>query len=52
MGKSIEVAKALSEKMASNNNHWSSYRATLKKSSGKYEVDALAFLASRVDALA
>jgi len=52
MGKSIEVAKALLEEMASNNYHWSSEGATLRRSDGKYGVDAVTFLASRVNALA
>ena len=52
MGKSIEVAKALLEEMASNNYHWSSERATPKRGSGRHEVDAVTLLASRVDALA
>jgi len=52
MGKSIEAARALLEEMASNNYHWSSERATLKRSGGKYNIDAMTLLASRVDALA
>jgi len=52
MGKSIEVAKTLLEEMASNNYHWSSERAAQKKSSGRYEVDAVTLLTSQVDALA
>jgi len=52
MGKSIEAAKALLEEMASNNYHWTSERAAPKKSSGRYKVDAMTLLASRVDALA
>ena len=52
MGKSIEVANAQLEEIASNNYHWSSERTALKRSSGRYEVDALTLLASRVDVLA
>ena len=52
MGKSIEVAKALLEKMASNNYHWGSDRATPQRGAGKYAVDAVTLLSSRVDALA
>jgi len=52
MGKSIEAAKALLEEMASNNYHWSSERATPKRASGVYAVDAVDLLASKVDALA
>jgi len=52
MGKSIEAARALLKEMTSNNCHWSSKRATLKRSGGKYDIDALTLLASRVDALA
>ena len=52
MGKSIDAAKTLLEEMASNNYHWSSDRATPQRGSGKYSVDAITLLASRVDALA
>jgi len=52
MGKSIEAAKALLEEMASNNYHWRSDRATPQRGDGKYSVDAVTLLASRVDALA
>jgi len=52
MGKSIEAAKTLLEEMTSNNYHWLSERTTPKKSVGRYEVDAVTLLASRVDALA
>ena len=52
MGKSIEAAKALLEDMASNNDHWSSERATSKRTSGVYGVDAMDMLASKVDTLA
>ena len=51
MGKSIEAAKALLEKIISNNCHWYSERATPKRSISKYEVDALTLVAIRVDAL-
>ena len=51
MGKSIEVVKALLEEMVSNNYYWSSERATLRRSSDKYDIDAMTFLANRVDAL-
>jgi len=52
MGKSIEAAKVLLEEMASDNYHWSSESATPRSSGGKYDVDAVTLLASRVDALA
>jgi len=52
IGKSIEASKTLLEEMASNNYQWSSERAASKKSSGRYEVDAVALLTSRVDVLA
>jgi len=52
MGKSIEAAKTLLEEMASNNYHWLSERAAPKKSFGRYEVDAVTLLASKVEALA
>ena len=52
MGKSIEVAKALLEDMAANNYHWSNERASQRKSGGKYDVDVVDMLASKVDALA
>ena len=52
MGKPIGVAKDLLEEMASNNYHWSTEIVTPKKSSGRYEVDAVTLLARRVDALA
>jgi len=52
MGKSIKAVKTLLEDIASNNYHWSSERAVPKKSSGRYEVDAVTLLASRVDVLA
>jgi len=51
MGKSIEAAMALLEEMASNNYHWASERATPKRGGGRHEVDVVALLASRVDAL-
>jgi len=37
--------------MASNNYHWSSERATSKRSGGKHDVEPMTLLASRVDAL-
>jgi len=52
MRKSIEVAKGLLEDMTSSNYHWSSKRITPKRSSGKYDVDSVTFLANRVDVLA
>ena len=52
MGKSIEAAKALLEEIAFNNYHWSSERATPRRSGGKYDVDAMTLLASSVDMLA
>ena len=52
MGKSIDAAKALLEEMTSNSYHWSSERACLRRGTGKYDVDAVALLTSRVDALA
>ena len=52
IGKSIETARALFEEMSSNNYHWSSERVTPKRSGGRYEVDVVTLLASRVDALA
>ena len=51
MGKSIEATKVLLEKMASNGYHWLSERTTLKRSSGRYEVDVVTLLDNRVDAL-
>jgi len=50
--KSIEVAKALLEEMVSNNYDWAGKRATPKRTSGLYKVDAVDMLASKVDALA
>jgi len=38
--------------MVASNYHWSSERATLKRASGVYGVDAIDMLASKVDALA
>jgi len=38
--------------MASNNYHWGSDRATTQRGGGKYSVNAVTLLASRVDALA
>ena len=40
------------EEMASNNYHWASDRATTQRGGGKYSVDAVTLLASRVEALA
>ena len=51
MGKSIEAAKSLLEEMASNNYHWSSERVAPNKASGIYGIDAMDWLASKVDAL-
>ena len=52
MVKSIEAAKALLEEMAFNNYHWTSDKATVQRSGGKYAVDVVTLLAIRVDALA
>ena len=52
MGKSVKVAKALLEDMAANNYHQSNKRAPPRKGSGKYDIDAMDMLASKVDALA
>ena len=52
MQKSIETTRALLEEMPSNNYHWSSERATLKRTSGVYAVDAINLLASKVNGLA
>ena len=52
MGKSIDTAKVLLEEMAFDNYYWSHKRATLRRESGKYYVDAVILLANRVDALA
>jgi len=52
IGKSIEAAKNMLEEMASNNYHWASDRATAQRGGGKYAIDAVTLLASRVDALA
>ena len=52
MGKSIDIAKALLENMASYNYHWSSERPTTKRSGAKYEVDVLTLLVCWVDMLA
>ena len=51
MGKSIEATKALLEEMASKNYYWASDRAP-QRGGGKYSVDVVTLLASRVDALA
>ena len=47
-GRFIEAAKALLEEVASNNYHWFSEQAILKRSGGKYEVDAMTPLPSRL----
>jgi len=52
IGKSIDIVKALLANKASNNYHWLSDRPTPKRSSGKYNVDVVMLLASKVDALA
>ena len=52
MGKSVDAAKVLLEEKASNNCHWSSERATPKRSSGRCEFNVVTLLANRVDALA
>jgi len=52
MGKVTEVAKTFLEEITSNNYHWPSERASLKRSTGKNDVDAVTLLASRVNALA
>ena len=52
MRKSIDVAKVLLEEMTYNNYRWSSESATPKRSGGKYDVDAVTLLASRLDSLA
>jgi len=52
IGKSIEATKVLLEEMTSNNYHWASDRATMQRVGGKYLVDAVTLLASRLDALA
>jgi len=38
MVKSIEAAKALLEEMAFNNYHWTSDKATVQRSGGKYAL--------------
>ena len=52
IGKSIEVARALLEEIASNNSQWSSEGAILKRTSRVYGVDAVDLLSRRVDTLA
>jgi len=52
MGKSVEVAKALLENMDTNNYHWSSERAPLRKGSGKYDINTVDMWASKLDAFA
>ena len=42
----------LFKEMASNNYHWSSEGATPRRKTGKYDIDAVSLLASRVNALA
>jgi len=49
IGKSIEAVKVLLEDMASNNYHWLSEGATLKRSGGRYDVYAVTLLVSKVD---
>jgi len=51
MGKSIKVAKALLGEMTSNNYHCSNERPNLENSNDKYDVDAVSFLASKVDTI-
>ena len=51
MRKSIDAAKTLLEEMTSNNYHWYSERAILRRESDNYNVDAVTLLAIRVDAL-
>jgi len=52
MRKSIEAAKALLGDMTSNNYHWSSERAIMKRTSGVYRVNVVDLPVSKVDALA
>jgi len=52
MGKSIGRAKVLLEEITSNNYHWSSERAIPRQQSGKYGVNTVTLLASKVDVLA
>jgi len=52
MGKLIKAARALLGDMASNNYHWSSERAMLKRINGVYRIDVVDLLASTVYALA
>ena len=49
IGKSIEVGKALLEATTSNNYHWSSERTHLKRSSGKYDINAVDLFAGKVN---
>ena len=51
MAKSIEPTKALLEEITSNNYHRSSESTSLKRSGGKYDVDTVHLLASKVDEL-
>ena len=48
MGKSIKAAKELLEDMTFNNYNYSSERVVLKRSSGRYEVDVVTLLASKI----
>ena len=43
--------RAILEKLAANSYHWSGERATPKRTSGVYGVDAVDLFASKVDAL-
>ena len=52
IGKRIDIANALLVETASNNYHWSNERAAPKRSGGRYEVNAVTLLTSRVEALA
>jgi len=49
--KPIKAARTLLEEMTSNNYHWSSERASLKRSGGKYGVNAMDLLSSKVGSL-
>ena len=51
MEKSMEATRALLEEMTSNNYHWFSESARLKRNGGKYRVDVVNFLTIKVDAL-
>ena len=52
MENSIEASRGLLKEMISNNYHWFSERANLKKSGGVYIVDTVDLIASKVDTLA